>query len=125
MSAISTAVHAALPSAQVTFASDILGFQNPHYQFDLPAIAQAVDYLVVMCYDADKNLTSPQFSKANMALPLLKKGVGQYGAHGIAPAKLVLAFPWYAYSWKCSANAATGKQVRSQSYALASSPALD
>ena len=71
-----------------------------------------------MCYDAAKNLTSPEFSKANMALPLLKKGVSQYQAHGIAASKLILAFPWYAYSWKCSANAATGGQDCSQSHLL-------
>lgn len=69
-------------------------------------------------------MTAPDFSKANMPLPLLMKGVGQYTAHGIPPAKLIrelpqlppiafswlqftlktldaVAFPWFAYSWKC------------------------
>ena len=116
--AISDAVHAALPSAQVTFDSDILGFESRVDQYDLVSIAEACDFLVVMCYDAAKNLSSPEFSKANMALPLLKKGVSQYQAHGIAASKLILAFPWYAYSWKCSANAATGQQDCAQSHLL-------
>ena len=104
--AISEEVRGALPSAQVTFASDILGFESraDQYDVDLVGISRAVDYLVVMCYDAAKNLSAPDFSKANMALPLLKKGVAQYAAHGIGARKLILAMPWYAYSWKCSAN---------------------
>ena len=51
VSAISTAVKAALPSAQVTFFSDILGFESSVDQFDLVGIAKAVDYLVVGCYE--------------------------------------------------------------------------
>ena len=63
--AISDAVHAAVPSAQVTFDSDILGFESRFDQYDLVSIAEACDFLVVMCYDAAKNLSSPEFSKAN------------------------------------------------------------
>jgi spore germination protein YaaH len=81
----------------VTFAADILGFESRADEFDLVGLAAAADYLLVMCYDAAKNLTAPGFSKANMALPLLKKGVAQYAAHGIPAARLILAFPWYAY----------------------------
>ena len=38
--AISSAVHAALPSAQVTFFSDILGFESTVQRFDLVGISQ-------------------------------------------------------------------------------------
>ena len=116
--AISDEVHSALPSAQVTFDSDILGFESHVDEYDLVSIAHAVDFMVVMCYDAAKNLSATDFSKANMALPLLKKGVSQYKAHGIAASKLILAFPWYAYSWKCSENTVTKKQDCKQSHLL-------
>ena len=45
-----------------------------------------------------------------MPLPLMQKGVAQYVAHGISPSKLILAFPWFGYNWKCSIDAATGKE---------------
>lgn len=48
VSTISDAVHQALPSGQVTFASDILGFESLD-QFDLVGVSAAVDYMVVMC----------------------------------------------------------------------------
>lgn len=116
--AISEAVHGVLPSAQVTFASSILGVHTRTQQYDLVGISKVVDYFVVMCYDADKNLTAPDFSKANMALPLLRKGVCQYEALGIQASRLILGFPWFAYSWKCSENTATGRQDCSADHVL-------
>jgi Di-N-acetylchitobiase len=135
--AISDAVHRALPSAQVTFASGILGFESTVDQFDLVGISKAVDRMLVMCYEAAKNTSAPGFQKANMVsssghaavpwivfpcgstvrnkpplqpLPLLKQGVAQYAEQGIPASKLILAFPWFGYSWKCSVDAATGKE---------------
>ena len=116
--AISDAVHASLPSAQVTFFSGILGFESTVDQFDLVGISHSVDFFVVGCYEAGKSLTSSDFQKANMPLPLMKKGVSQYLDHGIPVSKLILAFPWFAYSWKCSVNATTGKQECDQAHLL-------
>eukprot|EP01051_Picozoa_sp_SAG22_P013309 SAG22_NODE_1475_length_4330_cov_2.543134_3_plen_286_part_00 len=64
--AISAAVHGALPSAQVTFAAGILGFESTVDQFDLLGISKAVDKMLVMCYEAAKNTSAPGFQKANM-----------------------------------------------------------
>ena len=96
--AISGAVHQSLPTAQTTFASDIMGFESKIVQYDLVGISRAVDLMLVMCYEADKSLTAPaaDFQKANMPLPLLKQGVAQYAAHGISASKLILAWPWFA-----------------------------
>jgi hypothetical protein len=95
---ISDAVHTSNPSAQTTFASGIMGFESTTDEYDLVGISEAVDLMLVMCYEADKNLTAPasSFYKANMPLPLLKQGVAQYAAHGISASKLILAWPWFA-----------------------------
>ena len=103
--AVSDAVHIALPSAQVTFSSDILGFESTVDQFDLVGISKHVDKLLVMCYEAAKNVSAPEFQKANMPLPMLQSGVATYVERGVPAAKLILAFPWFGFSWKCSATA--------------------
>ena len=67
MHAISDAVHQSLPSAQTTFASDIMGFESKVDQYDLVGISGAVDLMLVMCYEDDKNLSAPaeNFQKAS------------------------------------------------------------
>lgn len=45
---------------------------------------------------------------ANAALPVVEAGVRCFGALGVPPAKLVLAFPWYGYDYECDAQPPSG-----------------
>lgn len=66
--------------------------------YDYQALSQCLDYIVPMAYD----MTGREVG-ANAPLPLILDGVQrQYHTLGVAPSKLIVALPWYAYSFICS-----------------------
>ena len=88
-----------LPDATLSFDLDITP-DNPTIivGYDYKALLNCMDYIVPMAYD----MTDRQVA-ANAPLPTILDGVNrQYKALGIAPSSLVVALPWYAYSFLCS-----------------------
>ena len=90
-----------LPDATLSFDLDITP-DNPTITdgYDYVSLLECMDYIVPMAYD----MTGRQVA-ANAPLPTIMDGVQrQYKALGIVASKLVVALPWYAYSFLCSAT---------------------
>lgn len=88
-----------LPDATLTFDLNITPL-NPTITggYDYPALAKCLNHIVPMAYD----MTNREVG-ANAPLPAILDGVTrQYHALGIAPSRLVVALPWYAYVFRCS-----------------------
>lgn len=96
-----TALRAALPAATLTFDLDITP-NNPTIQggYDYPALSRCLSHIVPMAYDMTGRSVAP-----NAPLSAVVGGLQQYKALGIAPSKLVVALPWYAYDFTCAAAA--------------------
>ena len=88
-----------LPDSTLTMDLDITP-DNPVITggYDYKALAQCLDYIVPMAYDMTGRAVG-----ANAPLPAILDGVRrQYPALGVAPSRLIVALPWYAYSFVCS-----------------------
>ena len=73
----------------------------------MKALADAVDFLVVMDYDmANSHRTGVNLTgvatKANAALPFIKGSVSYYEKVGVPPSKLVLAMPFFGNDFECA-----------------------
>jgi spore germination protein YaaH len=112
---VTCAIRAALgASKSVSF--DIAVYPNLTASgYDFLAISRCVDFLVPMVYDMTGS-TSPGHAtaSANSHLYAVAECVRQYHALGIAASQLVLAFPWYGYSFPClnTTKQATGEPCK-------------
>jgi hypothetical protein len=104
ITALTCALRAALPKTK-SMSFDLAAYPNTTLSgYDFSGLADCLDYLIPMVYDMTA-LTSPGHATASSNSPLfaVAESVRQYGQLGIAPAQLVLAFPWYGYSFPCAA----------------------
>eukprot|EP01043_Picozoa_sp_COSAG02_P026969 COSAG02_NODE_1569_length_11894_cov_51.145994_9_plen_1216_part_00 len=88
-----------LPDSTLTMDLDITP-DNPTITggYDYQALSRCLDHIVPMAYD----MTGRKVG-ANSPLPVILDGVRrQYPALGVAPSRLIVALPWYAYSFTCS-----------------------
>eukprot|EP01051_Picozoa_sp_SAG22_P009718 SAG22_NODE_830_length_6941_cov_2.114294_4_plen_1368_part_00 len=105
ITALTCALRAALPKTK-SLSFDLAAYPNTTLSgYDFSGLAACLDYLIPMVYDMTA-LTSPGHATASSNSPLfaVAESVRQYGQLGIAPAQLVLAFPWYGYSFPCAAT---------------------
>ena len=91
----------AIPTAQVTFDTDIFPRDEPGY--DYAPLARSLDFFVPMLYD----MALPPYQLANSPYDGLVKSAAEYRGYGIEPEHLVFALPWHGYSFPC-ANASLG-----------------
>lgn len=100
---------AKMPWLSVSFAVAHLGStvdRAAARYWPMRGLAQALDFLVVMDYDASNsikvgaNLTGHE-SKATMALPFMQSSVATYATLGVPASKLVLALPFFGVDWQC------------------------
>lgn len=95
---LATQVRAAIPGAEISMATPAVDWNNA---FDIAALAEICDYLLLMGYDYHWS-TAPT---AGPVAPLVgesqnvTRSVETYLATGMPPAKLLLAVPWYGYDW--------------------------
>ena len=96
--AIVDAVKAGNPHAQVSvcFASfSASGYT--YYPFDFAALLRVSDFLLAMMYDMSTRSVAP-----NSFAPAINYTFsGLYELASMHPDKLVLAFPWYGYEYRC------------------------
>ncbi|ETV84365.1 hypothetical protein H257_03596 [Aphanomyces astaci] len=70
--------------------------------YDWVGLATHADLLFVMSYDMRSQIYYQCIAGANSPLALVKQGLEEYiVAYDIAPRKLVLGLPWYAYKYPC------------------------
>jgi hypothetical protein len=96
------ALRAALGNAfQISFDVNVLPNRNNlTSRYDFRGLARCVDFLVPMVYDLAFANSHPT-ACANSPLPAIAESVRQYGALGVAPSQLVMAFPWYGFDYAC------------------------
>lgn len=98
MRELATAVRAAVPGAEISMAIPAVDWGPA---FDVAALGEACDYLIMMGYDYHWR-TSPT---AGPVAPLageswnVTRSVQTYLAAGLPAAKLMLGVPWYGYEW--------------------------
>ena len=110
------AMHAANPHAHVTYDTPSEGLLSEggcghqyDRDYDFAALADALDFLVVMDYDSNlPQVACDTCFFANAALPVVEAGVACYAKMGVPADKLVLAFPWYGYDYTCAETAPDG-----------------
>ena len=106
---LADAMHAAQPSSLVTMASFQLGLLLPDCGAtglpDYAGLARAVDWLVVMNYDANPWRRA---DFANAPLPVVNRSLACYRQFGVAAENLVLAFPWYGFVYTCARSDDSG-----------------
>ena len=93
------ALRAHNPQAEVAFA--VATNNNPWFNasYRMDEIAAQIDYCVVMGYDIWHRNTD---AGPNAALPAVNAALQSFLAGwGLPPAKLVLAIPWYGYTYRC------------------------
>lgn len=95
------ALKALSPNYQVSVCAawSPLGIDGRFY--DYAALANAVDFLYVMCYDTRSQIFDQCVASANAPLPVCKKGIEDYLRLDIPAAKLILGVPWYGYRYEC------------------------
>ncbi|XP_001627848.2 di-N-acetylchitobiase [Nematostella vectensis] len=70
--------------------------------YDLKAIVDIVDFMVIMAYDQQSQIKEgPCIAKANSPYSQTLEGVQQYLKLNISSNKLVLGLPWYGYDYPC------------------------
>lgn len=96
-----TALKEFKPDATVSVAGYAL---NGEKKFNLPALNQLVDYMVVMAYDysyaGSKTAGAVAPMPGGSRAVNLQSTIDSYVKHGLSPEKLVLALPYYGYEWK-------------------------
>jgi len=106
------ALKAVNPSYQVSVCAawSPNGIDGRYYNYK--ALADATDYLYVMCYDTRSQIFDQCVASANAPLPLCQSGIEDYVQIGVPAEKLILGVPWYGYRYKCvdpSFDPITGK----------------
>jgi len=70
--------------------------------YDYLGLSQASDFLVLMFYDLFGSYQSNQcIAGPNSPLSLVPEGLDNFTLTGVAKDKLVMAIPWYGYTYKC------------------------
>ncbi|GAM29111.1 hypothetical protein SAMD00019534_122870, partial [Acytostelium subglobosum LB1] len=70
--------------------------------YDFFGLSQATDFLVVMDYDLRSQVFSDQCTaSANSPLDLVTQGMINFTNIGVPANKLVMAVPWYGYTYQC------------------------
>jgi di-N-acetylchitobiase len=70
--------------------------------YDAKGLADAADRLFVMDYDMQSQIFGRCVAQANSPYQLVKRGLEQFLQLGVPAKKLVLATPWYGYSYECA-----------------------
>ncbi len=101
---LETKLAATIPVAEVSMASPAVDWNN---SWDLPALAQYIDFFFVMCYDY-------YWSGSDYAGPVapltgtnfnVTRTIDWYISQGIPPAKIIMGVPYYGYDWPVESNA--------------------
>eukprot|EP01116_Phalansterium_solitarium_P023623 TRINITY_DN8383_c0_g1_i2.p1 TRINITY_DN8383_c0_g1~~TRINITY_DN8383_c0_g1_i2.p1 ORF type:complete len:335 (+),score=57.02 TRINITY_DN8383_c0_g1_i2:211-1215(+) len=91
------------PSSQLSFDTSIHPDSETAF-YDFPALADALDFLVPMAYDMD---WAPPVAGPNSPMPAIQAGLTQYtDDQQISADKIVLALPWYGFTYPCEAGTA-------------------
>mmetsp|Transcript_129470 Transcript_129470/g.295450 ORF Transcript_129470/g.295450 Transcript_129470/m.295450 type:complete len:380 (+) Transcript_129470:31-1170(+) len=69
--------------------------------YDYKALAEAVDFLYVMCYDTRSQIFDRCTASANAPMPRCQDGIEHFLQLGVPANKLVLGVPWYGYKYPC------------------------
>nr|CCA27450.1 DiNacetylchitobiase putative [Albugo laibachii Nc14] len=94
--------------------------------YDWNALAEAADFLFVMSYDMRSQIYYQCIASANSPLALVRKGLEEYLlGYNIAPDKLVLGLPWYAYDYKCQNYSAALDICQIEQVPFAGAPCSD
>lgn len=104
---LTDSMHMAQPGSIVAMAAFQLGLLLPGCgETGLPdykGLAQAVDFLVVMNYDANPWQRRDPDDYANAALSVVNRSLLCFKHFGVNPENLILAFPWYGFVYSCAA----------------------
>jgi spore germination protein YaaH len=98
MRELATRVRAAVPDAEISMAIPAVDWTSA---FDVSALDDVCDYLIMMGYDYHWR-SAPQ---AGPVAPLageslnITRSLQTYLGLGVAPGKLMLGVPWYGYDW--------------------------
>jgi spore germination protein YaaH len=96
-------IRSELPSAEISMAAPAVDWNN---SWDLKALSDLCDYLIIMGYDYYYSGSST----AGPVAPLetesynVTRSVNTYLGAGVAPEKLMLGVPWYGYDWPVVSN---------------------
>jgi spore germination protein YaaH len=116
MRELSTKMHGAIPGAEVSMAIPAVDWASA---FDVAALGEICDYLVMMGYDYHWS-GSPS---AGPVAPLagesrnVTRSVDDYLALGLAPRKLLLGVPWYGFDWP-TVDSLRGSQTMARGTAI-------
>lgn len=95
-------VHTAIPGAEVSIASPAVNWSNT---FNIPVLAQHIDFFMVMAYDyywngsAQAGPVAPTYSMAGNYDYNFSKTISYYQFKGVPADKLVLGVPYYGRQW--------------------------
>jgi spore germination protein YaaH len=107
-------IKAELPNAEISMASPAVDWSG---SWNLAALAQVCDYLIVMGYDYyySGSATAGPVAPLEGESYNITKSVDTYINAGVPSKKLMLGTPWYGYNWPVSSTVrkapATGKGV--------------
>lgn len=87
--------------------------------FDHAALADIVDYIVIMAYDQHYSGSDEPGSVSG--LPWTEEGIKEFLSYGIPRSKLILGIPFYARDWKLDA---AGRPAGNRSLLMKDIPAL-
>jgi len=95
-------VHAAINGSQVSV--DLAVYTEHDWRnYDTAGVAEASDFIFMMCYDLNAMDCGSQLCLAGANSPFLydQQGVQKFKSLGIPGDKLVLGLPWYGYRYIC------------------------
>lgn len=104
---LSTALHAALPDAELSIAAPAVNWSNT---YDLPAITPWLDLIMIMAYDYYWNSSAlagpvsgfwPLTSSFNYGV---NRSLSYYQSQGVPESKLLLGLPYYGREWPVNSN---------------------
>jgi di-N-acetylchitobiase len=96
--AVSDLVRAGNANAQISLCfSSFDSFGGTYYTFDFAGLLPAVDFLLAMMYD----MSSSAVGANSLQRRINSTFFGLFQLASMAPEKLVLAFPWYGYEYRC------------------------
>jgi hypothetical protein len=89
MSELYSAFKKAIPTSQVSFATDVYPGARNKLSYDYKTLATVVDFFVPMAYD----MRVPPHQLANCPFAGLARSVKSFAA-GVQPEQLVIGLPW-------------------------------
>ncbi|MHC1776496.1 MAG: glycosyl hydrolase family 18 protein [Lentimicrobium sp.] len=104
---LSQELHSVVPGAELSIAAPAVNWSNT---FDIPAIAPALDFIMIMAYDYYWNGSSlagpvsgywPLTSSFNYAVD---HSLSYYQSQGVPNEKLLLGLPYYGREWPVTSN---------------------